>query len=74
MFWNQRSFKAGAYAFLAGLAVGVGTGLLFAPQSGSQTRRKIHDFIEEAQEDAEKFMKDTKETVSGWMERGKKAS
>ncbi|MBP7982197.1 MAG: YtxH domain-containing protein [Arenimonas sp.] len=35
-------------ALLAGVAIGAGLGILFAPDSGEKTRRKIKDGIDEA--------------------------
>jgi gas vesicle protein len=43
-------------ALLAGAAVGVGLGILFAPDKGSKTREKIKDSLDDLKEDAkEKF-------------------
>jgi gas vesicle protein len=35
-------------ALLAGVAIGAGLGILFAPDSGEKTRRKIKDGVDEA--------------------------
>lgn len=59
-------------AFVAGLALGVGMGILIAPQSGDRTRRHLQNMMLDAQEDAENFLKDAKETVSDVVSRGKK--
>jgi gas vesicle protein len=59
----ERSSGGGVGLFLLGLAVGAGIALLFAPQSGAETRadlrrgarrarRKARDFAEEAREAA----------------------
>jgi len=54
-------------ALLAGAAVGLGIGILFAPDKGSKTREKIKDGLDDLKEGAkEKYAKskdDLKETV-----------
>lgn len=40
-------------AFLAGAVVGVGVGMLLAPQSGKQTRKSLADLAKRAREAAE---------------------
>lgn len=42
-----------ALAFLAGAAIGIGVGMLIAPASGVETRKKIKDFARKAQEKAQ---------------------
>lgn len=38
-------------SFLSGAAIGAGLALLFAPQSGKETRKKIKDFAEKVGDD-----------------------
>jgi gas vesicle protein len=62
---NGRSLIVGATALVTGLCVGVGTGVLFAPQSGARTRRHLKTF-------AEDMVEDTAEAVDKVIERGKR--
>lgn len=62
---NARSLFLGATAFVTGLGIGVGTGVLFAPQSGARTRRRLKSF-------AEDMVEDTAEAVDEVIERGKR--
>jgi len=41
-------------ALLAGVAIGAGLGILFAPESGEKTRRKIKDGVDEAGDELHK--------------------
>ena len=55
--------KSGIEKFVAGAAIGVGLGVLFAPQSGADTRKalkkKLDDMIEQAKNiDIEEVKKD----------------
>lgn len=52
--------KAVIWGVLAGLAVGVSAGLLFAPQSGKETRRMIKSKALEAKDFAEEKMVEIK--------------
>ena len=68
---NNRALVFGVVAFFAGVMIGLGTGLLVAPQSGDRTRRHLQNMAMDVQEDAETLVKDTKEKVSGWVDKGK---
>lgn len=50
-------------SFLAGLGVGVGVGLMFAPEAGSETRKKIKEKIDGAAEQVSTASKPIVETV-----------
>ena len=55
--------KTTALAFLAGAAIGVGIGMLFAPASGTETRRKIKDMANKAKGKAQELASRAQETA-----------
>ncbi|MBN2654806.1 MAG: YtxH domain-containing protein [Nitrospirae bacterium] len=70
---DESGFGTGAIlvSFLLGGMVGAGIALLVAPQSGSDTRRKLHDLAETAKEKASDYVAHTKESITSSMEKGK---
>lgn len=58
--------------FLTGLAVGVGTGVLMAPQSGARTRCQLRCLAEDLGERVTEMAGDARETVEQVIERGKR--
>jgi len=56
--------EAGIGPFLIGLALGAGAALLFAPQSGEETRRGIARRARRAQEAAQDLVEDVSGTVA----------
>lgn len=50
-------------ALLIGTAIGVGIGILFAPDKGTTTRRKIKDTFDESGEDVLKKFNDVVSTI-----------
>jgi gas vesicle protein len=56
--------SAGIGPLLIGLALGAGAALLFAPQSGEETRRDIKRRARRAQEAAQDFVEDVSGTVA----------
>lgn len=63
------------FSFLTGAAIGAGLALLFAPQSGEQTRKQIKDFseklggevkdgVDKVSERAKSFMEGAKDTFA----------
>ena len=55
--------EIGIGPFLLGIALGAGAALLFAPQSGEQTRRGIARSARRAQDAAQDFVEDVSGTV-----------
>lgn len=61
---DERSgFLAVVFSFLTGAALGAGLALIFAPQSGEETRKKIKDTTDKVTDDVKKnYEKLTQET------------
>jgi gas vesicle protein len=60
----ERDAGAGIGPLLLGLALGAGVALLFAPQSGEETRRAVARRARRAQEAAQDFVEDVSGTVA----------
>jgi gas vesicle protein len=64
---NDRGGIAGFIGFLTGAALGAGLALLFAPQTGSETRKQIKDVsgkvADDVKENYEKISKEAKKSV-----------
>jgi len=58
--------------FLLGVGLGVVAGILFAPQSGEQTRQLILDKTEEGVDYVKRRSTELQETAAEALERGKK--
>ncbi len=61
----------GGMIFLTGLLVGVGTGVLLAPQSGARTRRQLRCLAEDVAERATEMAGDARDSVERVIEQGK---
>jgi len=74
---NERNFTSGLLTFLAGAAVGAGLALLFAPQSGKETRQKIKDSYEKVTDDVkegyDKFSKEAQKAINSVKATSEKA-
>ena len=81
----DEDYKKIALAFLIGGAVGAGIALLYAPQSGRDTRKDIAktakrikketvDLVEDAVDSINDFASDVKDKVSDVIDRGKELS
>jgi gas vesicle protein len=57
--------------FFLGLGLGVAVGVLFAPQSGEETRRMLRDKAEESVDDLKRRATDLQETATDALDRGK---
>jgi gas vesicle protein len=51
-------------ALLAGIAIGAGLGILFAPDSGRKTRQKIKEGVDEYSEELQQQLQELKSRVS----------
>lgn len=63
----------GALWFLLGIGIGAAVGILYAPQSGNETREILMAKAEEGRELLRKRAKEAKEQAEQWAERGKEA-
>jgi gas vesicle protein len=63
--------NSGFLWFLAGLGIGALAGVLYAPQSGSETREAIRAKAEEGRELVKERAKQAREQAAEWTERGK---
>lgn len=58
-------------SLLAGRVAGISTGLLLAPQSGARTRRQLHSFAKDLQEETSHMLGDAKTSIDKVVEQGK---
>jgi gas vesicle protein len=58
-------------SFLLGGVVGAGLALLFAPQSGRETRQKIKDLTDDVKEKSAEYVNQAKEKATSLVEEGK---
>jgi gas vesicle protein len=69
---SDESTAGGKFLFLIlGAAIGAVTALLFAPQSGEETRNKIRTRAREGADSVAAQTKTVKERTSEYLERGK---
>jgi gas vesicle protein len=69
----ERDSSAGLVllSFIVGGIAGGVLGVLFAPKSGKETREDITEAAAEIKKEAQKFAKDAKERVDGFVEESK---
>jgi gas vesicle protein len=71
---EKTSKSFGGFAlFLTGAAVGAVAGVLLAPESGKETRRKLSDWIKEKRQAGREALAQRKHQVTTAIEAGKKA-
>jgi len=58
-------------SFLLGGVVGAGLALLFAPQSGRETRQKIRELADDVKDKTTEYAHQAKEKVSSLVDEGK---
>lgn len=68
---QENNAKYGLIAFLAGAAIGAGLGLLFAPQSGRETREKIKEKSGRLAENVKSYSENAVEQVKSFVKGAK---
>jgi gas vesicle protein len=59
--------------FLFGVGIGTAVGILYAPQSGNETRELLMSKAEEGRDFVKKRARDARQQAEQWAERGKQA-
>jgi gas vesicle protein len=74
---EERSGFAGMITFLTGVAIGAGLALLYAPQSGIETRKKLKDGYDKVSDDVkesyDKFSSEAQKTIESLKDTSEKA-
>jgi gas vesicle protein len=70
---SDRDGGGGFLWFLAGLGIGAVVGILYAPQSGNETREILMAKAEEGRDYMRKRAHDAREQAGQWAQRGKEA-
>ena len=70
---TNRDSGNGIVWFIAGLGIGAAVALLYAPQSGSETREMLMSKAEESREKMKEQARRARESAGEWMDRGKEA-
>lgn len=73
MHHQEGGFGVGAIllSFLLGSMVGAGLALLVAPQTGTETRRRIRDFAEDVSDKASEYIEQAKSKAASSIDKGK---
>ena len=69
---DTRVLLFGGLAFVTGVLLGTGLGLLMAPQSGRRTRRQLKNYLDDTTDRFNEFADETKDRMSDFVEKGKK--
>ena len=67
----SQSTGSGIGWFLVGLGIGSVVGVLFAPQSGSETREVLRSKADEGKDYVRAHARNVREHASDWVDRGK---
>ncbi|MBV9182586.1 MAG: YtxH domain-containing protein [Acidobacteria bacterium] len=68
---SDRDGKAGLLWFLTGLGIGTVVGMLYAPQSGSETREILMSKAEEGRDYVRKRAREARDQAEQWAQKGK---
>lgn len=70
----EKTSKTGTFTlFLAGAALGALAGVLLAPEKGTETRRKLADWVKAKRQASREALAERKQQVTSAIEAGKKA-
>ncbi|WP_053381347.1 YtxH domain-containing protein [Nitrospira moscoviensis] len=64
---NAQTAMLSGTALMTGLLVGIGAGLLLAPESGARTRRRLHRLAERLHDHAGVIADEAKQAVTGLL-------
>src|SRR5215472_7743076 len=70
---SDRNGGGGFLWFLAGLGIGAVVGILYAPQSGNETREILMAKAEEGRDYMRRRARDARDQAGQWAQRGKEA-
>jgi gas vesicle protein len=70
---SDRNGGSGLLWFLAGLGIGAAVGILYAPQSGDETREILMSKAEEGRDYVRKRARDARDQAGQWAQKGKEA-
>jgi gas vesicle protein len=70
---SERNGGGGILWFLAGIGIGAAVGILFAPQSGEETREILMSKAEEGREYVRKRSREARDQAGQWAQKGKEA-
>jgi gas vesicle protein len=68
---SERNGGGGVLWFLAGLGIGAVVGILYAPQTGSETREILMSKAEEGRDYVRKHARNARDQAEQWAQRGK---
>ena len=69
---NTNRVTLSLIALLSATTLGLVCGLLLAPQSGTRTRRQLHNMVLDARERVDEWTEDARESVEHLVKHGKK--
>ena len=67
-YFVEKKNKGFFWGMLAGLATGAALGILFAPDKGEETRKKLKAKSKELKEEAQEALEELGDTVEPWVE------
>ncbi len=69
---EMREVIIAGMSFLTGLLLGLGTGILLAPQTGKESRRRVGEAVDDTSKQMGKWVENAKDTVQDFSKEGTK--